>query len=119
MKRKTIIVLCAVLLVSALAWAGFRTTRFESESTPYGRVTLHRSFGRITTVTVDGDRDGEDDWMARYVWSRAPWSHGGLVTGAVAIKTPDEVWELIDEDKRNEDRQQDESTVSADAAAER
>jgi hypothetical protein len=78
MKPNRSIVIAAIVIL-AIGWLAFRRTHWETHSRRYGLVNLHRSFGRITKVTIDPGRDGQPDQILEYKWRRAPWSQNQLI----------------------------------------
>ena len=65
-------VLVGVVLILILATAGWWLFGWETiDNPPLGVETHRRMFGRVTVLSLDSDRDGNDDAQVFYSW-RSP-----------------------------------------------
>ena len=71
--KKSIVLTCVLAAVALFLWLGFRSSTHELGG-GLGAAQLKRSFGKITILLHDENRDGEPDWMMMWKWKDAHWS---------------------------------------------
>lgn len=62
-KQLSVGVIASLLVTSAVLAFLFRVSTDDNPA--LGRVTYHWSWGRVSRITADADRDGRDDFIAR------------------------------------------------------